>query len=732
MSYLKRFKNIPAFQIGAALLLGALICIAALALASCHGTRSRAENDTPPTRSVESVTMPVTYTLDDFDDHVYSQQAGYDEPRRPNDFFGGQGHWNNEQAVITESIVCSATFDCHLSLAYDLSSPGAEGGYWEEFGYSYTSTWPLRALTEFELLRFRVRGDAAEGFPDQFQIEFIGHDWGALATYTITDVTGTWQWQTIALGGEGTLDWSRVKHVAVKLAGDGMTDKQGRLFLDDLALVDLDFSGDLLDLIQRQAFLYFWENRHPDTGLVRDRAVDPFYDRDVTSVAAAGFELTAFAIGAEHGWIDRSEAALATQQVLTTLLTLPQGPGITGTSGYKGVFYHLLSIDTGLRVADSEVSSIDTALLMSGVLFARQYYAGTSQVEVDIRNWSEALYNRVEWDWMLRTDPEPSAAADQFYMAWKPDYHDCEASGYQNCYEIPDTKSGHGYFSGNVITGTPLITEPTIWNYTTDEILLINLLAIGSPTHGVSPDTFFAWKRESGTYGSHTFYQSWFGQLFAHFIGQMWLDLRDVEETGSHINWWYNSQQAALANRQFTIDQAITCTTYSTQSWGLSTSLGPPDNSAIPSADGVGVYRGYGAPPTGDPSSPTHDCTVAPYAAAGSIMFLSANPAENEAYQTLEHWFYTQPRLWGLYGFRDGFNLNQGWFAHDYISLDQGMTLLAIENHRTGLVWDTMRREPAIERAIMAVFERKGYLPLVTSGTNGHTDFSESHLSRSN
>ena len=208
MNYPSQLKSVPTFRIGASLLLGALMCIATLTLASCHSPRSQAGNDTPLTPSGESATMVVTYTLDDFDDRVYAQQAGYDEPRRPNDFFGSQGRWNNEQAVITESIVCSATFDCHLNLAYDLSSPGAEGGYWEEFGYSYTSTWPLRDLTEFELLRFRARGDTAEGFPGQVQIEFVGHDWGAVATYTVTGVTGTWQWQTIALGGEGTLDWS--------------------------------------------------------------------------------------------------------------------------------------------------------------------------------------------------------------------------------------------------------------------------------------------------------------------------------------------------------------------------------------------------------------------------------------------------------------------------------------------------------------------------------------------
>ena len=128
----------------------------------------------------------------------------------------------------------------------------------------------------------------------------------------------------------------------------------------------------------------------------------------------------------------------------------------------------------------------------------------------------------------------------------------------------------------------------------------------------------------------------------------------------------------------------------------------------------MGVYRGYGALPKKDPNPPLHDCTVAPYAAAGSIMFLSSNPAENEAYQALKYWFYNQPRLWGLYGFRDAFNLNQDWFAHDYIGLDQGMVLLAIENYRTELIWKTILREPAVVRARDQVLKaRRIYLPIL-------------------
>lgn len=125
----------------------------------------------------------------------------------------------------------------------------------------------------------------------------------------------------------------------------------------------------------------------------------------------------------------------------------------------------------------------------------------------------------------------------------------------------------------------------------------------------------------------------------------------------------------------------------------------------------MGIYQRHNAYPRGDAGAPEHNGTVAPYAAAGSIIFLSADPAENQAYQALEHWYAGQPRLWGLYGFRDGFNLEQGWFAHDYIGIDQGMTLLAIENYRTGLVWSALGGHQAIRSALFSVRLPQTYLP---------------------
>ena len=722
MNWIKQSQIIPILQLGISFSLGVSATVVVLILAVGLNSQPQVKAAFPPAQSSQSATMVVTFTLDDFDDRKRPSGFTYDIPRGPNDFFANQGQYTRggSGAVITDSLTCPFTYSCYLSLAYDVSVPNSEGGYVEELGYSYTysdadpSTWALRDMRACDAFRFRVRGDAVSSYTTRFDVEFVGPNWGLKDHYLVTGVTTAWQAITIPLDSLTQTVVSQLKQIAVRLLDDEVTAPVGALHFDDFAFTGCRFESDLLDLIERQAFLYFWENRHPDTGFVRDRAVDPFYNRDVTSVAAVGFELATFGIGAERGWISRTDAALATRQVMSSLLALPQGPAVTGTSGYKGFFYHLLNIDTGLRTPDSEVSTIDSALLMAGVLFARQYYTGTNQTETDIQNLADQLYNRVEWNWMLRTDPQPSNKTNQLYMAWKPERHDCGESNYQNCYEIPDTKSGHGYFSGELITDTVPITHPTTWDYYTDEILLLNLLAIGSPTHSVPTDTFSVWARELGTYDGYTLYQSWFGQLFAHFIGQVWLDLRGMEERNSpYINWWLNSRQAVLANRQFAIDNVITCSTYSTLSWGLSTSLGPPNDPTTDTMDGVGVYRGYGALPRRDPAPPLHDCTLAPYAAASSMIFLSANPADNEAYQALDHWFYTQPRLWGLYGFRDGFNLNQGWYAHDYIGIDQGMTLLALENYRTRLIWSKLRREPVVARAIATVLTYRSYLPII-------------------
>jgi hypothetical protein len=664
----------------------------------------------PPGRAVAAPSlapaMVVTFTLDDFDDPKRPVGLSYNIPRSPNDFFANQGSYTvgGAGALITDSLTCPYTHSCSLTLSYDVSAQAtSEGGYVEELGYSYTynggnpATWKLRDVSACTTFQFRVQGDTVSPFTSQFQVEFIGHDWGVRDRYTVTGVTTHWRVITIPLTSLTQVNTTSVKQVAVRLLKSQITAPVGILHFDDFAFTGCKFEGNLLDLIERQAFYYFWETRHPATGFVRDRAVDPFppYNRNVTSIAAIGYELAAFGIGAERGWISRAAAAQATLQVLNSLWNS------TATGSHRGFYYHLLKIDTGQRDGDSELSTIDTDLLMAGVLFARQYFDGSGGTETAIRQQATQLFNRVEWDWALRTAATPSPNRNQFYLAWKPE----SIAGF----EIP--APGGGNFAG-----TP--SDPTTWDYYTDEILLINLLAIGSPTHSVPTNTFTTWARQPGSYDGYTLYQSWTGSLFTYFIGQGWLDLRCRIEPGTLISWRQNSKLAALANRQLAIDQAGTYATYSAQSWGLSAGLGLPDEPLDPTLAGVGIYRAYEALPKGENGTPLHDGTVAPYAAAGSIVFLGGG-SNNEAYQALSHWYQTQPRLWGVYGFRDSFNLgkNSGiqddWFAHDYIGIDQGMTLLALENYQTSLVWDTLNRDPVVSQALSTVFKCYVYLPVI-------------------
>jgi hypothetical protein len=565
---------------------------------------------------------------------------------------------------------------------------------------------------------FQVQGDETRPFTTRFGVEFIGHDWAVRDQFTVTGVISTaWQTKTIALSNLNAVDPKRIKQVAFRLRNDQVTTQTGRLHFDNLAFNGCQQPGELLDVMAQQAFAYFWELRHPDTGFVRDRAVDPFPDnnRNVTSIAAIGFELTAFGIGAERGWITRAEAATATLQVLDKL------KAITPTASHKGFYYHILDIKTGARDGDTELSTIDTALLMAGVLFSRQYFTGSDATEVAIRQQATHLFTQVEWDWALRTALTPTLKTNQFYLAWKPERRDCSDTAYQDCFEIPDAEN-IGFFSGEWVTQTNAFT-PTTWDYYTDEILIINMLALGSPAHSVPQDTFARWDRQTGTYGGHTFYKTWFGSLFTHFIGQGWLDLRPVTDPNKSINWYENSGKAALANRQFTIDQAMTYTTYATDSWGISANLGPPTRPFTIGLAGVGIYANYGVTPNGAGLA-HHDGTLAPYAVVGSLMFSGTNSSALVAKQTLEGWYQNQPRLWGLYGFVDGFNLGQtqtitdDWFAHDYVGIDQGMTLLAIENHQHQFVWQTMNRDPVIIRAKCLAFgECYIYLPIILKNT---------------
>src|SRR5438445_2713091 len=172
-----------------------------------------------------------------------------------------------------------------------------------------------------------------------------------------------------------------------------------------------------LDYVQQTSFDYFWYGANPANGLAPDRSATG----SACSIAAVGFGLTAIGIGVDHGWITRTQAVARVLTTLNTFLQGPQGPGASGVIGYKGWFYHFLDMNSALR-AGAELSSIDTALLLGGILCAKQYFNGPSADETAIRATADAIFNRVEWPFM-------SQGTNAVTMGWR---HDRGVIGTEN------------------------------------------------------------------------------------------------------------------------------------------------------------------------------------------------------------------------------------------------------------------------------------------------------------
>jgi hypothetical protein len=308
-----------------------------------------------------------------------------------------------------------------------------------------------------------------------------------------------------------------------------------------------------LEDLSRQAFLYFWERASPQTGLVLDRAVnsDRHDARKVASSAATGFGLTALCIAAERGWKNRAEILGRARATLRFYATR--------SVHEHGWFYHFVDADSGARVWKCELSSIDTALLLCGVLTAKQYFH-----DAELSKLADTIYSRVDWRWMLNGNP------NLLSMGWKPESGFLESRWDHHC-----------------------------------ELLILYLLGIGSPTTPLPPASWYAWTRPKITYAGQT-YVSGAPPLFVHQYSQAWVDFRGRRErTG--INWFDNSVAATRAHRAFCVELGRTdfpgC--YDENQWGITAS------------DSAKGYVAWGGPPRDGPI----DGTLVPCAAGGSLMF---------------------------------------------------------------------------------------------------------------
>ena len=405
-----------------------------------------------------------------------------------------------------------------------------------------------------------------------------------------------------------------------------------------------------IDLVQALAFDYFWYEADPETGMVRDRS----QPGSAASIAAVGFGLTAYGIGVERGWITRDQARARTLATLRNLWTTPQGTATSGVSGYRGFFYHFLEMDTGLRQGTNELSTVDTALLMAGVLYAGEYFDGADADEAEIRQLARDLDARVEWDWS-------QGGTNGIQLGWFPE------SGFIS---IP----WQGYNEG----------------------MIVYLMGLGSDTHPSAPQWGF-WLLGYDFITAYGYEFIAFPPLFGHQYTHAWVDFRGIQDRYTRergLDYFENSRRATLAQRAYAIDNPQNHPNYGADEWGFTASDDP-----------VSGYAVHGAPPAVNDNG-----TITPTAPGGSIAF-----APTEATEALRTMYRKYPNsLWDRYGFRDAYNIRRGWFARDYLGIDQGPFVLMIENLRTGHVWDVMDGVETLQRGLArAGFEQ------ATAGADG-------------
>lgn len=378
----------------------------------------------------------------------------------------------------------------------------------------------------------------------------------------------------------------------------------------------------LLEEITRTGFQYFWDQADPSTGQVKDRALAAGNDNHtVSSIAATGFGLTALCIGDQRGYRPTAEIITRVRATLSFLLNQLQ------PLGKNGFFFHFVDMTTGARAFSSEVSSIDTGLLLCGVLMCREYFA-----DAQIQTLATQIYNNVDFNWMLNGG----------------------------------TTLDHGWTPENGFI-------PYRWD-SYSELMLVYLLAMGSPTHPIPTSSWAAWSRPTYTYQGIT-YISAGAPLFTHQFSHAWFDFRAKKD--AYANYFLNSINATMAHRLFCISLGNQFPDYSADLWGISASDSANNG-----------YVAWGGPPAVGPI----DGSIVPCAPAGSLPF-----ARTQTIHVLRWIRGHYPRAWQTYGYVDAFNPLTGWYDPDVIGLDTGISVLMAENFRTGMVWNTFMRDPAAQ-----------------------------------
>ena len=381
----------------------------------------------------------------------------------------------------------------------------------------------------------------------------------------------------------------------------------------------------LLDIVQQQTFKYFWNFAHPVSGMARERTNNAFnYGEEVVTTGGTGFGVMAIIVAVNRQFIGRDTAA----KFLLKLVNF-----LSRADSYHGAFPHWLNGETGKTIPfsrkDDGADLVETSYLFQGLLCARQYFKSTNDVETELRNKIDWLWNDVEWNWFTKGGEEV------LYWHWSPN------NGWSMNFPV------RGY----------------------NECLILYVLAASGEHYPVTAAVYHrGWAQSNFFKNGKVFYKyklplgfDYGGPLFFSQYSFLGLDPHGLKD--EYADYWEQNKNHTLINYAYCVDNPMKFKGYGNNCWGLTAS---------------DTYNGYNA------YSPTNDSgTISPTAA------LSAFPYTPQySMKALRHFYYDLgDKIWGKYGFADAFNESRNWYASSNLAIDEGPIVVMIENYRSGLLW---------------------------------------------
>ena len=416
----------------------------------------------------------------------------------------------------------------------------------------------------------------------------------------------------------------------------------------------------MLDGLQRHAFDYFTRHTNPANGLVADTSRPGSH----SSIATVGFALSAYPVAVERGWITRADAVRRSLAALRFFWHSDQS-GTPESTGCHGFYYHFLHMDSGARAWACEVSLIDSALLLAGMLTSAAYFTAPTPAETELRELAHALYRRVDWPWAQRE-------GHALVHGWKPE------GGFLNY-------GWEGY----------------------SEAIVLYVLGLGSPTHPLAEAAFQAWSvtyQWENLYGYDFLYA---GPLFIHQFSHAWIDFRGIRDRfmrEKRCDYFENSRRATYVQREYAIRNPRGFAGFNDHCWGLSAGDGPSVAPRIIAGQRQAFY-GYAA--RGVPYGPD-DGTISGSALLASLVF-----APEIVLPAVRALLARGPAGADRAVHASGFNATAEpacWVSEGEFGLDQGMIELMVENFRSGLPWRLLRTCGYLRAGLRRAGFRGGWL----------------------